>query len=119
MTDAEGGKTTLRYVVPPNQFPDNPIQDSGFKALLAGEGHTCTLLDTGKVRCWGRNDAGQLGYGHSLNLGDNEPLSSVGTIPGGTPDSAIGLGCYRTYDGAAIGAGSCSWNGWAVFPRRG
>jgi len=96
VTDAEGGKTTLRYVVPPNQFPDNPTQDSGFKALLAGEGHTCTLLDTGKVRCWGRNDAGQLGYGHSLKLGDNEPLSSVGTLPMAESGLQLAVGGHHT-----------------------
>jgi alpha-tubulin suppressor-like RCC1 family protein len=96
VADAGGGKTTLRYVVPRNQFPDNPTQDNGFKSLLAGEGHTCTLLDTGKVRCWGRNDSGQLGYGHTHNLGDDEPLSSVGTVPLAENGLQLAVGGHHT-----------------------
>lgn len=29
--------------------------------LAAGDGHTCVLLSSGEVRCWGDNDHGQLG----------------------------------------------------------
>jgi len=30
----------------------------------AGDEHVCAVLDDGSVRCWGRNQAGQLGQGH-------------------------------------------------------
>jgi alpha-tubulin suppressor-like RCC1 family protein len=94
--DAEGGTTTLRYVVPPNQFPDNPTENTGFKSLLAGEGHTCVLTGEGAVRCWGRNDSGQLGYGHALNLGDNELLSTVGNVPLAESTTQLAVGGHHT-----------------------
>jgi alpha-tubulin suppressor-like RCC1 family protein len=47
------------------------------KDLALGDSHTCVLLTTGAVRCWGRNDVGQLGYGNSTNLGDNEPINNL------------------------------------------
>ncbi len=40
---------------------------------VAAGPHSCALLDTGQVRCWGNNANGQLGYGHTNVLGD-EPF---------------------------------------------
>jgi alpha-tubulin suppressor-like RCC1 family protein len=50
------------------------------KDLALGGYHTCALLTTGAVRCWGRNHVGQLGYGHTANLGDNEPINNLPNV---------------------------------------
>jgi hypothetical protein len=36
---------------------------TGVVQIAAGAHHTCALLDSGAVRCWGRDDVGQLGLG--------------------------------------------------------
>ena len=48
--------------------------------LAAGDEHTCALLSDGSVRCWGKNDAGQLGHGNRDTIGDDELPSSVGPV---------------------------------------
>lgn len=48
--------------------------------LSAGRDYACAILATGSVRCWGENAVGQLGYGHTRNIGDDAgdfPMSDV------------------------------------------
>jgi alpha-tubulin suppressor-like RCC1 family protein len=61
---------------------DEPVVDVGGRvvSLAAGAQHVCALLDTGAVRCWGHNSFGQLGYGHTENIGDDERPSSAGDV---------------------------------------
>jgi alpha-tubulin suppressor-like RCC1 family protein len=40
--------------------------------LAAGTIFTCALLETKRVRCWGNDGAGRLGYGQPGDVGDNE-----------------------------------------------
>ena len=55
---------------------------SGVKVIqiAAGGAHSCALLDTGNVRCWGDNNYGQLGYGHTDTIGDDETPLSAGDV---------------------------------------
>lgn len=64
--------------------------------LAAGDGHTCALLVGGAVRCWGRNDAGQLGYGNVNPIGDNETPASAGDVQLGLSATMITAGDTHT-----------------------
>lgn len=58
-----------------------PIQLGGPAIeLTAGLNHTCALLATRDVICWGDNAVGQLGLGNIAHVGDDEVPSSTGTI---------------------------------------
>jgi len=58
----------------------------------AGDDHSCAILDTGDVRCWGDNNWGQLGLSKSSTT-----LAHLGTIQDPSTEAAISLG------GKAIG----------------
>lgn len=63
------GDTAPRGALPEDMGANLPAVDLGEPAVLitAGLCHTCALLESGAVKCWGCNDRGQLG------LGDKEP----------------------------------------------
>jgi alpha-tubulin suppressor-like RCC1 family protein len=54
--------------------------------ITAGNGHTCALYDEGKVRCWGDNFVGQLGYGRQQVAG---PPSATEFVPVGAAVAKI------------------------------
>jgi alpha-tubulin suppressor-like RCC1 family protein len=71
--------------------------------IVAGREHTCALLDTGGVRCWGAAQSGQLGYGNRRDIGDDEAPASAGDVPLGEP--AVQITASGMHTCALLGAG--------------
>lgn len=53
-------------------------------SVTIGGGHTCAVMTDGTMRCWGRGEFGQLGYGERRSIGDDEPAGDGGlvSVPG-------------------------------------
>ena len=81
--------------------------------IVAGRDHTCALLGSGKVRCWGRGLWGQLGYGNSQNIGDGEPASAGGDVALGAAAVELAAGWYHTCARLSTGSVRC-WGYGAV-----
>ena len=66
-------------------------------AVSAGAFHTCAILDTGQVRCWGKGDKGQLAQGNTANIGDDAgettALVDLGRPQGGRGHGRHGHTC--------------------------
>ena len=58
-------------------------------ALAAGAFHSCAILNDGSVMCWGWNNAGQLGYGSTID--SNFPLVAV-SLPFARTATALAIG---------------------------
>ncbi|RHX87140.1 RCC1 domain-containing protein [Leptospira stimsonii] len=65
-------------------------------SLVSGGNHVCVLLTNAKVRCWGRNNFGQLGLGNVNSIGDNEFPSTVVDVDVGGDVQQIAAGEEHT-----------------------
>ena len=61
--------------------------------ITTGSAHSCFMLDNGSVKCWGKNNMGQLGLGDTSNRGDNssEMGDNLTTIDLGTGRTATAI----------------------------
>jgi alpha-tubulin suppressor-like RCC1 family protein len=87
-------------------------------AVAAGHHHTCAVLDTGRMRCWGYNGSGQLGLGNNLSVGDDPGESTaavdlsgpVRAVAGGSGSTcavnASGLRCWGDASSGQLARGS-------------
>ena len=68
----------------------SPFQGRTAKSLSLGGRHTCAILDNDTVKCWGRNNEGQLGLDDTNHRGDgpNEMGNSLTAVDLGTVSGA-------------------------------
>ncbi len=85
--------------------------------VVAGKFHTCVLLDSGDVRCWGRNNTGQLGYGHTDQLGDTENPADLDPVDVGGAVEQISAG--RGHTCALLDEGRARCWGWNAYGQLG
>ncbi len=96
--------------------------NSGVVAISAGGFHTCALMNTGNVKCWGENRAGQLGrtdaYGMAALTRDVNGLNNnvVAIAAGGRHTCALlntgGVKCWGSNEAGELGNGTFggSWD---------
>lgn len=75
-------------------------------AISAGGAHTCAILDTGKVVCWGSGSSGQLGYGNASDIGDDETPVSAGSVSLGPGQTAVAIAAGRLHTCAIMSTGA-------------
>lgn len=64
--------------------------------LATGYDHTCAVVGDGLVRCWGFGAGGQLGYGSTADIGDDELPKSMDPVDLGEPVIQLGAGFAHT-----------------------
>lgn len=90
----------------PETLGDVPLGGTAL-AISAGERHTCALMTTGTIRCWGSGAQGQLGYGSTDSVGDDETPAEAGDVPLGGTAVAVSAGGSHTCAVMSTGAVRC------------
>ena len=74
--------------------------------LDAGRNHSCAVLTTGGVRCWGFGGEGELGYGTPATVGDDETPGAAGAVDLGAGRRAASISAGNFHTCAELDDGS-------------
>ncbi|MEC8520288.1 MAG: ELWxxDGT repeat protein, partial [Candidatus Thermoplasmatota archaeon] len=74
-------------------------------ALAAGHYYTCAILDNGDLKCWGRDNMGQLGDGGAINWYDYTLSPSTTAIDLGTGRTAVAVAAGEAHTCAILDNG--------------
>jgi len=108
-----GGTSNIgSSAVSPSRIADATVVSLLRPALKVevGGSHSCALLDDGRIQCWGRNAEGQLGLGHSNDIGDNETPTDAINLGSGIRAIDLALGFDTTCALLSIGEIKCWGN---------
>ncbi len=81
------------------------LSSGGAATTTTLAGFTCVVMDDHRVRCWGTSQNGQLGYGNTTAIGDNELPSAAGPVDLGVGPGDPALGVSVTADETSVVAG--------------
>jgi hypothetical protein len=104
---------------PPSDWDPVQVADDVID-LVAGGSYSCALRAGGQVRCWGAAGSGQLGYGNTDAIGDDETPADAGDVPLPGPVASLAAGtshtcavledgdvvCWGTNDSGQLGLGN-------------
>jgi predicted flap endonuclease-1-like 5' DNA nuclease/alpha-tubulin suppressor-like RCC1 family protein len=90
-----GPGTSSDITSPYNRNPINLGTGRTAIAVSAGYHHTCAILDNGDLKCWGRDNHGQLGDGGS-NSDTSAPSATAIDLGPGRTAVAVSTGDYHT-----------------------
>jgi alpha-tubulin suppressor-like RCC1 family protein len=76
------------------------------RAITTGNYHTCAILDTYAVACWGQGTFGQLGYGNNANRYYQDLGNALTTVNLGTDRTATAITAGRYSTCAILDNGS-------------
>jgi cysteine-rich repeat protein len=103
------GVTSIGVSMTPKDL--GPVLVGGPVKQITAEGFTtCALfkgVDDGKLRCWGKNDFGQLGLGHKKSIGDDEHPADAPFVDVGGPVTQVDAGYFHNCALLASGAVRC------------
>lgn len=85
-------------------------------SIAAGALHTCALMDTGSLRCFGYNYQGQLGYGHTQSV---VYASNAGDLPLPGDVVSVSTGVHAHHTCAVLSSGSLHCWGYNGYGQTG